>query len=191
MSLPRPTPAARARRSPRATRRRRRRTRFPKATARRRVAWPASRSRRSRSDLRLKPTTPAGASSGATFRHSSGRNPATRLTPPIVVRGSRSDETAATKSDPFVRPRRRIRGRRAMPFRARRFRSEECSSRQSSHVRAASLVLSCRCAPTSAEARRRTSCLDCRANARFRSAAEPGRRARARPGAPRRRVAPR
>src|SRR5882724_11888256 len=46
------------------------------------------------------PTTPAGASSGATSLQSSGLNPATRLTPPIVVRGSRSDAIAATTSAP-------------------------------------------------------------------------------------------
>ena len=44
----------------------------------------------------LKPVTPVGAASGATPAQSSGRKPATRLTPPIVVRGSRSDATRAT-----------------------------------------------------------------------------------------------
>src|SRR5579862_413479 len=40
----------------------------------------------------------AGASSGAAARQSEGRKPATRLTPPIVVRGSRSAATALTSS---------------------------------------------------------------------------------------------
>src|SRR6058998_1292170 len=44
----------------------------------------------------LKPLRPGGEASGATVAHSSGRNPATRLTPPIVVRGSRSEATRAT-----------------------------------------------------------------------------------------------
>src|SRR5262249_10943835 len=46
------------------------------------------------------PTTPGGASRGIALRHSSGLNPATRLTPPIVVLGSRSDEMQATSSRP-------------------------------------------------------------------------------------------
>ena len=44
------------------------------------------------------PTTPTGAASGATTAHSSGRKPATRLTPPIVVRGSRRRATLTTTS---------------------------------------------------------------------------------------------
>src|SRR5262245_43908757 len=51
----------------------------------------------------LNPSRPAGASSGMTSRHSSGRNPATRLTPPIVVRGSRRDATAVTSRRAFSR----------------------------------------------------------------------------------------
>src|SRR6185437_13828277 len=47
----------------------------------------------------LKPVTPGGVADGATDAQSSGRNPATRLTPPIVVRGSRSDATRWT-ADP-------------------------------------------------------------------------------------------
>ncbi len=42
--------------------------------------------------------TPAGASPGATLAHSSGRKPTTRLTPPIVVRGSRNPATAPTST---------------------------------------------------------------------------------------------
>ena len=44
----------------------------------------------------LNPVTPGGAASGAIAAHSSGRKPATRLTPPIVVLGSRSPATRAT-----------------------------------------------------------------------------------------------
>ena len=44
---------------------------------------------------------PAGASSGTTSRHSSGRKPATRFTPPIVVLGSRSAAIASTSSTPL------------------------------------------------------------------------------------------
>jgi hypothetical protein len=52
----------------------------------------------------LKPSSPGSASSGTTDRHSSGRNPATRFTPPIVVRGSRSEETAVTTSRRALSP---------------------------------------------------------------------------------------
>src|SRR6266498_2407329 len=44
----------------------------------------------------LKPARSAGASSGSASRQASGRKPATRLTPPIVVRGSRSEAIART-----------------------------------------------------------------------------------------------
>ena len=42
--------------------------------------------------------TPVGESSAATLVQSSGRNPTTRFTPPIVVRGSRSPATAPTST---------------------------------------------------------------------------------------------
>src|SRR5262245_11369944 len=45
-----------------------------------------------------KPVSSADASSGSASRQSSGLKPATSLTPPIVVRGSRSDATAGTTS---------------------------------------------------------------------------------------------
>src|SRR6266511_1427535 len=45
----------------------------------------------------LKPARSAGASSGSASRQASGRTPATRLTPPIVVRGSRSAAIARTR----------------------------------------------------------------------------------------------
>src|SRR4249920_2758950 len=47
----------------------------------------------------LNPVSPFGAAAGATIAHSSGRKPATSLTPPIVVRGSRSPATSATVDD--------------------------------------------------------------------------------------------
>src|SRR5579875_459755 len=46
----------------------------------------------------LNPCSPEGMSSGATLLHNSGRNPETRLTPPIVVRGSRNEAMAAARS---------------------------------------------------------------------------------------------
>src|SRR4029450_512318 len=48
----------------------------------------------------LNPSTSGGASWSATSRQISGRNPATRLTPPIVVHGSRRAEIASTRSRP-------------------------------------------------------------------------------------------
>ena len=52
---------------------------------------------------RSNPAMAAGASSGTAFLQSSGRNPATRLTPPIVVLGSRREEIAATRSERLPR----------------------------------------------------------------------------------------
>ena len=45
-----------------------------------------------------KPWRSRGDRSGATARHSSGRNPVTRFTPPIVVRGSDRSATASTRA---------------------------------------------------------------------------------------------
>ena len=53
---------------------------------------------------RRSPSSSAGASAGAASRHSSGLKPATRLTPPIVVRGSRNEATARTRSVPARPP---------------------------------------------------------------------------------------
>ena len=50
----------------------------------------------------LNPSTPGGASSGTISRHSSGRNPITKFTPPVVVRGSRIAEIVEANSLRFV-----------------------------------------------------------------------------------------
>ena len=74
------------------------------------IAKPSAPTRRA-----LKPSSPGGVSRGAASRQSSGRNPATRLTPPIVVRGSRSAGDGVDELPPVAAGRRvelevRVRG---------------------------------------------------------------------------------